>query len=162
MTRTREGVVGYRLPDEVHLEGVAGPAGQRPWLGLPLHERQDRALIEAGVRPTEEVPDPQLARIVMRADAAVTHHAVAALADRGAELGEDIRWVTGGRSGGFAEELGLGDSGPLLAWLAPGGPVTAARMAAARPVEFEPNERLFELPMPREGSGVDVLELPLT
>lgn len=160
--RTREGVVGTWSPEEVVLDGIAGPVGRAPFLGLALRERQERALIEAGVRPAEGAAAEDLARVVLRADVALTHQAVAALADRGAELGEDIRWVTGGRSGGFHRQIRFGDEAPLLAWLAPGGPVTAERIAAARPVEFDPAERLIEMPVPRSQFGADVLELPLT
>jgi carbonic anhydrase/acetyltransferase-like protein (isoleucine patch superfamily) len=160
--RARDGVVGVWSPEPVTLEGLAGPVGQAPFLGLPLRERQERALIEAGVRPAEGDPGEALARVVVRSDAAITLQAVAALVEKGAEMGEDIRWVTGGRAGGFASQLAFGAEPVLLAWLAPGGPVTVERLAAARPVEFDPAERLIELPVPRSQFGADVLELPLT
>lgn len=160
--RARDGVVGVWSPEEVPLEGVIGPVGRAPFLGLPLRERQERALLEAGVRPADDPAPVDVARVVLRSDVALTAKAVAALADRGAKLGRDIRWVTGGRSGGFASQIAFGEDPVLLAWLAPGGEVTVDRLAAAEPVEFDPQERLIEMPVPRSQFGADVLELPLT
>ena len=141
--------------------GVCGEPGAVPWLSLPLAEQQERALLEFGVAlvaPPEG--DATRGYVLLREDVAV---APVAIQDLLAEAGDaDFTWKTGGRSGGLAEEIALGDTGPLLVYLAPGGTITPERIQAAPPKEFDPQERMLELPLPRSQFGVDLLELPLT
>lgn len=162
--KARNDVVGGRFPRPGGLEGLAGPAGRVPWVGLPLQERQERAMLEVGVSVPDEVPGPDArGRVLVREDVTLTHQAVTALIERGLAEGRDIAWKAGGRTGGFAGDIALGDTGPWLVWLAPGGDAdTEARVAAAEPVEFDPKERLLEFAVPRSQFGADVLELPLS
>ena len=150
-------------------EGLSGPAGELPWLGLSLAARQERAFVRAkhrfdgallvGDGASDAGGDGLL---LVREDAAITAGAVTALAERGAAEGRDVAWRAGGRIGSFAAELGFGDEGPLLVYLAPGGAVTLARVAAAEPVEIDPAERLMQVPVPRSQFGADLVELPAT
>ena len=162
--KARSDVVGGRFPRPTPLEGIAGPAGRVPWVGLPLRDRQERALLEVGVPVSEGMPEAgDRGRVLVRDDVTLTHQAVDALLRRGLAEARDIAWKAGGRTGGFAEDIALGDCGPWLVWLAPGGsPDTASRIAAAEPEEFDPRERLLEFAVPRSQFGADVLELPLS
>ena len=121
-------------------------------------------MLEVGLVVADQMPPAgPHARVLVREDVTLTHQAVSALIERGLAEGKDIRWQAGGRTGGFAGDIALGDTGPWLVWLAPGGDAdTAARIAAAEPVEFDPKERLLEFAVPRTQFGVDVLELPLS
>jgi len=162
--KARGDVIGGRFPRPDPLEGLSGPAGRLPWVGLPLRERQERAMLEVGLSVADELPasGPQ-GRVLVRDDVTLTHQAVAALIERGTNERRDIAWRAGGRTGGFAADIALGDGGPWLVWLAPGGDAdTAARIASAEPVEFDPQERLLEFAVPRSQFGADVLELPLS
>jgi carbonic anhydrase/acetyltransferase-like protein (isoleucine patch superfamily) len=162
--KARSDVIGGRFPRPTPLEGLAGPAGRVPWVGLPLRERQERAMLEVGVAVADTLPDAgDRGRVLVREDVTLTHQAVTALIERGSAEGRDIAWRAGGRTGGFAGDIALGDAGPWLVWLAPGGGEdTDARIAAAEPVEFDPKERLLEFAVPRSQFGADVLELPLS
>ena len=158
----RPGVVGWRFACPHPPEGLAGPFGSRPFLGLPLAQRQERAFVESGIRVVTELPDEDVAVVAYREDAALTPQAVRQLADKAAELGEDIRYVPGSRFGNLLADLGLGLDEPLLVWLTPGAPVTLERIEAARVEVFDPEERMIELPMPALDAGVEIVELPLS
>ena len=162
--KARSDVVGGRFARPKPLEGLAGPAGRVPWVGLPLRDRQERAMLEVGLAVEDDLTGPDArARVLVREDVTLTHQAVAALVERGLAEGRDLAWRAGGRSGGFAADIALGDPGPWLVWLAPGGDAdTPARIAAAPPLEFDPKERLLEFAVPRAQFGADVLELPLS
>jgi len=157
----REAICGGRFAAPRPPEGLEGDPGALPLLGLTLHERQDRALILGGARPAEE-EHPETARVLVREDAAITHHAVADLIAAGRAAGRDLTWRTGGRSGGFADEIAFGRDEPLLVWLQPGGAATPERIAAAQTHTFDPQERLIELPLPGSQFEAELLELPLT
>lgn len=158
----RSDVVGWCFPCPHPLEGLVGPLGSRPFLGLPLAERQERAFIESGIEVVAEPPGEGVAVMAYREDAALTPQAVRQLADKAAELGEDIRYVPGSRFGNLLADLGLGHDEPLLVWLAPGSPVTQSRIEKARVEVFDPEERMIELPMPALDAGVEIVELPLS
>lgn len=153
-----EGVSATRLPAPP-LDGLSGAPGGLPLLQLTLAEQQERALMEAGVR-FGDAP-PSRGWVVVREDAYFTGKTVAAFLEQVGD--EDAVAQLGGRSGGLAADIGLSaPDEPLLAWLAGGGEVTDARLAAARRIELDPEERLIELPVPADQFGADVLELPLT
>lgn len=149
-------------------EGVTGPPGDLPWLGLPLRERQERAFLEAriGVHPGVVGEDGEVApgpRLLVRQDAALAAATVRdalVLCARAEHAEQDRVFVLGGRSGAFAAELGLGRDEPLLAWI-PSGTPTLQRIAGAERVEIDPDERLVQVPVPGE-AGVDLVEMPLT
>ncbi len=160
MVGRRDDLWAWRFPAPAP-GGLAGAPGEVPWLSLPLAEQQERALLEFGVAMAEPGEGRQTrGYVLLREDAAVAPVAVQDLL--AAAGGEDFVWRTGGRSGGLAEEIALGDDGPLLVYLAPGGEITPERIAAAPVREFDPQERMLELPLPRSQFGIDLLELPLT
>ncbi|RME28228.1 MAG: hypothetical protein D6798_02855, partial [Deltaproteobacteria bacterium] len=155
-------------------EGLDGPAASLPWLGLPLRERQERAFLEArqavhstvvgregaaGEQAEGDAPAPG-PRLLVREDVALTQATVRDALARVQGRREDLRFVLGGRSGAFLEELGLGRDEPLLVYIADGVP-TAERIREAAPVELDPQERLIQVPVPGE-AGADMIELPLT
>ena len=146
------------------LEGVSGTAGALPWLHLTLAERQERALLECGLRlHTVEGPPPPGPLLAMREDAAIAAATVQDFLAAVAGRTTDAVARLGGRSGGLAAEIGLAaPDEPLLAWLPDGGEITPERLLAAEVVEIDPQERLLEVPVPREQFGAEVLELPLT
>ena len=160
MVGRRDDIRAWRFPAPPCAE-LSGPHGERPWLSLPLADQQERALLEHGVALVEPPEgEVQAGYVMLREDVALTPVAVQELL--AVAGGEDFTWVLGGRSGHLAEEISLGDSGPLLVYHAPGGAVTAERIQAAPAREFDPEERMLELPLPRSQFGIDVLELPLT
>jgi len=156
----RDDVRAWRFPAPEPSQ-LAGDPGSVPWLSLPLAEQQERALLESGVALADPGEGPcDKGYILLREDAAVGPVAIQdLLAVAG---GEDFAWKTGGRCGALADELGLGDDGPLLVYLAPGGAISPERIAAAPAREFDPQERMLELPLSRAQFGIDLLELPLT
>jgi hypothetical protein len=156
--RDLDGVAAAWLPAPP-LDGLSGLPGALPLLQLTLAEQQERALIQSGVR-FKDAP-PTRGFVALREDAYVTEKTIGALlADAG---NEDLVARIGGRSGGLAANIALSTPDePLLAWLAGGGPITPERLAAARIVELDPEERLIELPVPRAQFGADMIELPLT
>ncbi len=159
---SRKDVVAERFPRPRPLEGLAGAAGDLPYLGLTLAARQERAFLEVGISMATAHSPRDQARLMIREDVVVGHKAVVALADRGLAEGRDLRWVTGGRSGNLAADLAFGEDEPLFVFLASGGTVDPDRIAAAEPVVFDPEERLVELPATQGHDGVEVVELPLT
>jgi hypothetical protein len=152
-------VQGGLFPAPRGPEGLSGPAGELPWLGQPLARGQEAAFDRARV-PLRAQPDEGATRLLLREDAAVTAEALIALQAH-PEAG-DLAWAAGGRSGALALELAFSDPGPLLVRLAPGGPITPTRIAAARRVEIDPKERLLRFDVPRSQFGVDAIELPLS
>ncbi|MFT5684781.1 MAG: hypothetical protein ACI8RZ_005725 [Myxococcota bacterium] len=160
MVGRRDDIRAWRFPPPTPSR-LAGEPGEVPWLSLPLAEQQERALLEFGVALTDPGEGSTTRGYVMlREDAAVGPVAIQELLAVAGK--EDFTWKTGGRCGGLAEEIALGDDGPLLVYLAPGSEITPERIAAAPAREFDPEERMLELPLPRSQFGVDLLELPLT
>lgn len=146
-------------------EGLAGQAGDLLLLGLPLRERQERAFLERRLRLHPAIvgldPDPAPGpRLLVRQDVAISGATVDDAARLGAQRGADCRFVLGGRSGAFAQEIALGRDEPLLVYLHEGVP-DLERIARAPTVELDPNERLIEVPVPGE-TGASLVELPLT
>lgn len=159
--KRRTGVVAARFEGDVVLEGLSGPATRRTWLGRSLGERVEWAFLEAGIPFTQdEQPDEALGRFMVRADVVVTRDALVAFASLAGS--EDIRLELQGRLANFVHDLAYGDDGPWLVYLAPGGPVSAERMAAAKPVAIDPKERLLEFPLSEEHHGASAVELPLS
>lgn len=161
-----EGVGAVRFPAPP-LEGVSGAVGALPWMHLTLAERQERALLECGVRFSAE--PPARAWLALREDAAIAAATVrdflAAVATHGGGGSRDLVARLGGRSGGLAEEIALAAPGePLLAWLPVSGgqEITAERLQAAEVVTLDPQERMLDVPVPPEQFGASILELPLT
>ncbi len=161
--KARQDAVGGRFPRAAPLEGLGGPAGRAPWVGLPLADRQERAMLEIGL---SVVDDPgavtDRGRLLVREDVTLTWQAALDVVERGLAEGRDLAWRASGRTGGFAADIALGDRGPWLVWLAPGGGADLARIHAAEAVDFDPKERLLEFPVPRAQFGADVLELPIS
>ncbi|MEC9389945.1 MAG: hypothetical protein VX944_07700 [Myxococcota bacterium] len=157
----RNGVIAGRFDSPVALEGLAGPATERIWLGRTLGERVEWAFMEAGVEFCAEGPLPEdRGRFLIRSDVAVTRDAVNAFAD--AVGTTDARWEVGGRFGNFIADLSFGDDGPWLVYLAPGGPVTPERIAQAAPLKMESKERLLEFPLSEDHHGASMVELPIS
>ncbi|MCB9777371.1 MAG: hypothetical protein H6742_02265 [Alphaproteobacteria bacterium] len=147
------------------LEGLDGAAADLPLLGLPLRERQERAFLEARVDVHPAVvgrdPDPVAGpRLLVREDTVISMATVHDAVAMGRAAGRDLAFHLGGRAGAFAAELSFGDDSPRLVWLHAGVP-DPARIAAAERVELDPQERLFELPLPTSAVA-DIVELPIT
>lgn len=155
----RSDATGGRFPCPHALSGLSGPVGGRPWLGVNVAERQERAMLMAGVGMPEEMPEDRI-RLLVREDVVLTRDAVGALLDHCS--GSDIAWKPGGRAGAFHMQVALGDTGPWLVALAPGGPVTAERIAAALPVEVDLKERMLTFPLSEAHHGVAAVELPIS
>ena len=155
----RKDVVAGRFDCPYPPEGLAGPLGGRPWLGLTVAERQERAFLEAGV-PLESTLPEDKTRLLVREDVVLTRDAVVALLE--AAGGADASWVPAGRAGVFHRQVALGDAGPWLVALAPGGPVTPERIAAAAPVEVPLKERMLTFPLSEAHHGVAAVELPIS
>jgi len=161
MPKMKKGVVGSRFEGVVRVEGLAGPATRRTWLGRPLGERVEWAFLEAGIPFVgDKQPAEDLGRFLVRADVVVTKDALLAFSEL--TDGEDIRFVSSGRLGNFISDLAFGDDDPWLVFLAPGGPVTAERMATARPVVLDPKERLIEFQLSEAHHGASAVELPIS
>lgn len=159
--RKRSGMVAGRFDAAEPLEGLAGPATERVWLGRSLGERVEWAFLEAGVdfRDADQLPE-SCGRFLVRSDVVITRDAVAAFAD--AVGTEDARWAVEGRLANFLADLSFGDDGPWLVYLAPGGPVTPERIANAAPLVIDAKERLLEFPLSEEHHGASMVELPIS
>jgi len=155
----KKDVVGGRFSCPHPLEGLAGPVGGRPWLGFSVAERQERAFLEAGVGLEETQPEDKV-RLLVREDVVLTQDAILALLECAG--GADVSWVPGGRAGVFHKQVALGDPGPWLVALAPGGAVTAERIEGARPVEVDLKERMMTFPLSEAHHGVAAVELPIS
>lgn len=159
--RKRSGTVAGRFDGGQVLEGLAGPATDRIWLGRSLGERVEWAFLEAGIDFLGDAPLPEdRGRFLVRSDVALTRDAVAAFADAVGD--EDAQWSLNGRLGNFIADLCFEDEGPWLVYLAPGGSVTPERLAAAKPIAVEAKERLLEFPLSEEHHGASVVELPIS
>lgn len=154
----RSDVVGGRFACPYPLEGLSGPVGGRPWLGLSVSERQERAFLEAGVALEQTQPEDKI-RLLVREDVVLTRDAVKVMLEC---ADGDVSWVPGGRGGVFHKQVSLGDPGPWLVALAPGGAVTPARIAAAVPVEIDLKERMLTFPLSEAHHGVAAVELPIS
>ena len=155
----RKDVVAGRFPCPSPPEGLAGPLGGRPWLGHSVADRQERAFLEAGVALEESLSEDKT-RLLVREDVVLTRDAVLAMLEAGS--GSDASWVAGGRAGVFHRQVALGDDGPWFVVLAPGGPITAERIAAAPPVEISLEERMLTFPLSEAHHGVAAVELPIS
>ncbi len=154
----RSDVVGGRFACPHPLEGLSGPVGGRPWLGFSVAERQERAFLEAGVALEQTQPEDKI-RLLVREDVVLTRDAVQVMLEHAEG---DVSWVPGGRGGVFHKQVSLGDPGPWLVALAPGGAVTAARIAAAVPVAIDLKERMLTFPLSEAHHGVAAVELPIS
>ena len=159
MRSQRSDVVGGRFACPLPLEGLSGPVGGRPWLGLSVAERQERAFLGAGLS-LEDSPPEERVRVLVREDVVLTQDAILALIQDAGE--EDRAWSPGGRAGVFHRQVALGDSGPWLVMLAAGGPATAERIAAAEPFEVDLKERMLTFPLSEAHHGVAAVELPIS
>jgi len=155
----RSEVVAGRFPCPHPLVGLSGPVGGRPWLGLLVADRQERAFLECRIPFDEEMPEDRI-RLLVREDVVLTQDAVQAMLEVAGD--EDVAWSTGGRAGVFHQQIALGDAGPWFVALAPGGAVTEARIAAATPTEIDLKERLLTFPLSEAHHGVAAVELPIT
>ncbi len=158
------GTLAGRFRRAAPLEGLDGPVGGLPLLGLTLGERQGRACLEAGLQlPPDGDPLPEdRPRLLIRDDAAISGDALKAFALALGDGRADLRFGAGGRVGNLLAELSFGDPDPLLVYLAPGGPDGPARRASAAEVKVDPKERLVEFPLAPGQFPMDVLELPLS
>ena len=159
--RMRSDVVAGRFHEGVAAEGLSGPVTERLWLGKAVGERAEWAFLEAGIPfEGEQALDEGKGRFLVRADVAITRDAVAAFA---AVVGnQDARWSTNGRLANFIGDLRFGDEGPLLVYLAPGGPVTMERICAAEAIVVEAKEKTLEVPLSEEHHGASHVELPIS
>lgn len=164
LVRQDLGAVGGRMPGAAPLEGLEGPAGGLPFLGLSLDERQQRAFLEAGLDFVADGPWPEDRwRVLVRADVAVSRGAIERFLVAARAAGRDARWQASGRVGNLADEVGLGIDGlPWLVALAPGGEVSTERLVATEVLEVTVDERLVEFPLPPGQFAADILELPLS
>lgn len=146
-----------RFPSPRLPEGLGGPAGALPILGGDLATCQDGAFRAAGLGGRGEGGPT----ILVREDVYLRPEAVAALWRRGALERRDISWRAGGRLGELSGDLSFGDTGPWLVYLHQGDP-SPERIAAASALEFDPLERVVEVPVPRLQFGTDHLSLPIS
>jgi len=159
--KRRTGVVAatFGCPHDLH--GLGGPAPSRTWLGRSLGERVEWAFVEAGIRFIgEDVPEEELGRFLVREDVVVTSDAIAAFAD--AVSDEDCCFQPEGRLANFVADLSMGDEGPWLVYLAPGGAVTEERLKQAKPLVVDPKERMLSFPLSEEHHGAAAVELPIS
>ena len=170
LVRQDSTVIGGRFAAPRGLDGLAGPAGRLPFLGMSLEERQQRAFLEGGIDVAlgvvggEGAQDhPDRLRILVREDVAIGQRAVQRLLERARSEGRDLAWRASGRVGNIASEVALGfPDEPWLVALQPGEPASLERIAACPAVEIEVDERLVEFPLPPGQFEADVLELPLS
>jgi len=169
LVRQDNTVIGGRFRSPRPLEGLEGPAGTLPFLGMPLADRQTRAFLEAGLDIPEGLVDDGLElpadrwRILVREDVAVTRAALDRFLEQARAGEQDVAWRASGRVGNIASEVALGEPDePWLVALVPGGQVTTARIDACTPLEVEVDERLVQFPLPAGQFEADALELPLT
>ena len=114
VAKSRTDIRGGRFEAPRPPEGLSGKAGDLPWLGLRLADRQERAFLNAGLKLAKWEQASSGAWVLVREDAAITAEAVQLLIEEGDRRGEDLAWRSGGRLGGLAEELFLGPEEPLL------------------------------------------------
>jgi hypothetical protein len=155
--------LGGRFAAPRPTEGLGSSFERLPWLGLPLGERQERALLGAGIKLVDWESEGDISKgwVLIREDVAVTAEAVQLILEEGRERGADISWRSSGRMGGLAEEIFLGTDEPLMVYLAPGRSVSFERIQEAASVELDPKERVVPFDVPRAQFGVDILEIPL-
>ena len=163
---TKNTTIGGWFPADTDPEGFGGMPGHLPWLGLPLRERQERAFLQAKISFSSDeaigsTPDTA-ARVLVREDVVLTNFAVEALIARGELEQKDIQWRGAGRFGAFCAQIAMGDPGPFLVWLTPGGQITPERIRSAEAIEFDAAERLIHVPAPNPQLGADLIELPLS
>lgn len=153
-----------RVPRPGGVEGVEGPPGELPWLGWRLAERQEQALVEAGV-PLVDSPQAALAdgatALLLREDVALLPDTVRALVAACEELEGDAGLLPEGRLGGLVDELLLGEAAPLVAVLR-GGSWSPERLEDLPVVRFDPVERLMEIPVPASQFGAEAVEIPVS
>ena len=159
--RMRSDVVAGRFKMEIQPEGLAGPLGDRIWLGKTVAERAEWAFLEAGIpfEGDEALPESK-GRFLVRADVAITRDAVAAFAEAVGDT--DASWSTNGRLANFISDLSFQDNGPWLVYLCPGGPVTDERIRAAEVLVIDSKERTLEVPLSEEHHGASHVELPIS
>ena len=163
-------MIGGRFAAPRGLDGLEGPPGRLPFLGMTLEERQQRAFLECGVDVAEGVigrtdatDHEDRLRLLVREDVAIGQLAVRRLLERARSEGCDLAWRASGRVGNIASEVALGfPDEPWLVALQPGSAATLDRIAACTTVEIEVDERLVEFPLPPGQFEADVLELPLS
>jgi hypothetical protein len=141
------------------LEGPVGPAGDRTFLHLSVGEWQERAFLQAGMELDAE-PSSERERFLVREDVVITRDALKAFAE--ASRDGDGAWHPTGRAGDFHRQVALGDVGPWLVRLTPGGAATAARIAAAQPVDIDLGERMLTFPLSEAHHGIAAVELPIS
>lgn len=147
-----------RFPAPRAPEGLSGPAGALPCLGATLAERQDEAVRRVGLAFGPD--DPAAGRVLIREDALVRPEAIAALIAAGEAAGRDLCWGVDGQAGELAGRLCLGlPAERLLVWLAPGGAMTEARVAASEQVRLPSQERALPIPLSVDGAPAS---LPVT
>jgi len=170
LVRQDSNAIGGRFRSPRPLEGLEGPPGALPFLGMSLAERQTRAFLEAGLELVDGIAtesDVALPadrwRVLVREDVAVTRAALDRFLLKAREVETDLSWRASGRVGNIASEVALGHPDePWLVALAPGGEVTEARIGGCVTTEVEVDERLVQFPLPAGQFEADALELPLT
>lgn len=149
------------VPRVAPLEGLSGPVGALGWLGAPLAQRQAEALRGARLPPVGP-DDPRAQRFVFRDDLAFSQ-GFAQLARMQAPAGRDVRVVLGGAIGALSAKVSPHESGPLVGVLAPGGPASLERLAAAEPLVLSPAETTLSIPLPGGGAGgAAAAEVPMS
>ncbi len=149
------------LPRVAPLEGLSGAVGDIGWLGAPLARRQDEALRGARL-PARAGDDPRAQRFVFREDLAFSQ-GFAQLARIQAPAGRDVRLVLGGAIGALQAQISPHEPAPLAGVLAPGGAVSAERLAAAEPLVLRPAETSLSFPLPGGGvGGAAAAEVPMS
>ena len=148
--------IGLQAP-----QGSSFQSDHPSWLGRPLADAQERALLLAGVRP--EADDPQRERVVFDQGTAFNAAAIEGLLALGRERNTAIQVVMPGQFGGLIEEASGGVQ-PFLAAYLPGDGRPASRelVIAAEKVVFDLPERSLDVPVPVDAFGAEFVSIPLS
>ncbi len=151
---------GVILPTVQKVEGLGCAPGDALLLGRTVGERQERALIAAGVRPGED--DETLERVLLADDVVVMQATIQAILELGRKRGEPVQVRPGGELARFLQEAELGRKGVLAAYLPPGVSLSAADLDSLPVVELHGQERLLDMPVHHTQFGADMIQVPIS
>ena len=148
------------MPTARMVEGLGCAPSEALFLGRTVGERQERALIAAGVRPGPDSPDSE--RVVLADDVVVMEATIKAVLDLGRQQGRAVQVRPGGELARFLAEAELGRTGVLAAYLPAGQPLDPAAIASLPTAELPAQERLLDMPVHHTQFGADLIQVPVS
>lgn len=141
-------------------ESLHGDVGDWPILGLGLRERQERAILWAG---GSWAAKGEAAQVWIREDAFVSEDALklfVQLLHKKEQRDVPMYWNPVGDLGTLQSRVMFEHVVPLLYWMPQA--TSEPDFTAAEPFDVEPKYHPFQLEVPKEQFGVDVITIPLT